>query len=59
MLMGPQNLPEHIQEVRERMAQAAAEAGRSAHSVTLLAVSKAQPAANGARGGGGRRARLR
>jgi PLP dependent protein len=43
MLMSPQNLPLHIREVRERMAQAAAGAGRSAQSVTLLAVSKAQP----------------
>jgi pyridoxal phosphate enzyme (YggS family) len=41
--MGPQNLPLHIQEVRERMARAASGAGRSAQSVTLLAVSKAQP----------------
>ena len=41
--MGPQNLPLHIREVRERMARAAAAAGRSAQSVTLLAVSKAQP----------------
>jgi pyridoxal phosphate enzyme (YggS family) len=41
--MGPQNLPVRLAEVRERMAQAAARAGRSAHSVTLLAVSKAQP----------------
>jgi PLP dependent protein len=43
MLMSPQNLPLHIREVRERMARAAAGAGRSAQSVTLLAVSKAQP----------------
>ena len=41
--MGPQNLPVRLAELRERMAQAAARAGRSAHSVTLLAVSKAQP----------------
>lgn len=41
--MGPQNLPLHIREVRERIAQAAAACGRSAQSVTLLAVSKAQP----------------
>ncbi len=41
--MGPQNLPLHIHQVRERIARAAAAAGRSAHSVTLLAVSKAQP----------------
>ncbi|HYL03058.1 MAG TPA: YggS family pyridoxal phosphate-dependent enzyme [Steroidobacteraceae bacterium] len=43
--MGPQNLPERVREVLGRMAQAAAAAGRSAQSVTLLAVSKAQPAA--------------
>jgi hypothetical protein len=41
--MGPQNLPLHIHEVRERIARAAQACGRSAHSVTLLAVSKAQP----------------
>ena len=41
--MGPQNLSLHIQEVRERIAAAATACGRSAHSVTLLAVSKAQP----------------
>ena len=43
--MSPQNLALRIGEVRERMAQAARAAGRSAHSVTLLAVSKAQPPA--------------
>jgi hypothetical protein len=41
--MSPQNLPAAIAEVRERIARAAAAAGRSADSVTLLAVSKAQP----------------
>jgi pyridoxal phosphate enzyme (YggS family) len=41
--MGPQNLPLRIQEVRERIARAAAAAGQSAQSVTLLAVGKAQP----------------
>jgi PLP dependent protein len=41
--MGPQNLPAALQAVRERMVQAAAAAGRSAQSVTLLAVGKAQP----------------
>ena len=41
--MSPQNLAERIGGVRARMAQAAARAGRSADSVTLLAVSKAQP----------------
>ena len=41
--MSPQNLALRIAEVRERMAQAARTAHRSAQSVTLLAVSKAQP----------------
>jgi pyridoxal phosphate enzyme (YggS family) len=41
--MGPQNLSLHIGEVRARIDRAAAACGRSAHSVTLLAVSKAQP----------------
>ena len=41
--MSPQNLPAAIAEVRARIARAAAAAGRSADSVTLLAVSKAQP----------------
>ena len=41
--MNPQNLPAVLLEVRTRMAQAAAAAGRSAQSVTLLAVGKAQP----------------
>ncbi len=41
--MGPQNLSLHIEEVRERVARAAVGCGRSARSVTLLAVSKAQP----------------
>jgi len=45
MLMGPQNLALQVQEVRERVARAVAAAGRSAHSVTLLAVGKAQPLA--------------
>jgi len=44
MLMGPQNLPQHVQAVRDRIAVAAEAAGRSVESVTLLAVSKAQPA---------------
>src|SRR3977135_3029957 len=43
MLMSPQNLPERIHAVQERVARAAAGAGRSAQSVTLLAVGKAQP----------------
>jgi pyridoxal phosphate enzyme (YggS family) len=41
--MNPQNLPAVLLEVRTRMAQAAAAAGRSAQSVTLLAVGKGQP----------------
>jgi hypothetical protein len=44
--MGPQNLAQRLHEVRERMARAAQAAGRSAQSVTLLAVSKAQPQAS-------------
>src|SRR5580658_2116330 len=43
MLMRPQNLPLRVQEVRDRVARAALSAGRSAQSVTLLAVGKAQP----------------
>jgi PLP dependent protein len=42
--MGPQNLALHIQEVRARMDKAASRCGRSARSVTLLAVAKGQPA---------------
>lgn len=42
MLLSPQNLPERIRELRERIAGAAAAAGRSAQSVTLLAAAKAQ-----------------
>ena len=41
--MDPQNLPAVLLETRARMARAAAAAGRSAQSVTLLAVGKAQP----------------
>jgi PLP dependent protein len=37
-------LPERLREVRDRMAAAAASAGRNVDSVTLLAVSKGQPA---------------
>src|ERR1700728_4877459 len=44
MLMSPQNLPENIRQVRSRIARAAQECGRNVDSVTLLAVSKAQPA---------------
>jgi len=42
--MSPQNLAATVGEVRGRIAQAAGAAGRSADSVTLLAVGKAQPA---------------
>jgi pyridoxal phosphate enzyme (YggS family) len=42
--MGPQNLAAALTSVRERIARAAQSAGRSAQSVTLLAVGKAQPA---------------
>jgi len=45
MLMGPQNLPENIRRVQERIKLAAAESARSVDSVTLLAVCKSQPAA--------------
>ena len=41
--MDPQNLPAVLLETRARMARAAAAAGRSAQSVTLLAAGKAQP----------------
>jgi PLP dependent protein len=41
--MGPQNLPLRIRELRERMARAAAAAGRSEQSVTLLAAAKGHP----------------
>jgi len=42
--MGPQNLPERVRIVRERIAAAAHSAGRTVDSITLLAISKAQPA---------------
>ncbi len=44
MLRVSQNLPERVRHLRERIAAAAARSGRTAASVTLLAVSKAQPA---------------
>jgi pyridoxal phosphate enzyme (YggS family) len=44
MLRSSQNLPERIDAVRARIAAAAASAGRNVDSVTLLAVSKGQPA---------------
>jgi PLP dependent protein len=42
--MNPQNLLERIRDTRTRMATAAARCGRSVDSITLLAVSKGQPA---------------
>jgi pyridoxal phosphate enzyme (YggS family) len=44
MLIGPQNLPEALQRVRERIGAAAGACARNVDSVTLLAVSKSQPA---------------
>lgn len=44
MLRVSQNLARRVQDLRERIAAAAASSGRSADSVTLLAVAKAQPA---------------
>jgi len=44
MLRSSQNLPDRINALRARVAAAAAGAGRNADSVTLLAVSKGQPA---------------
>jgi pyridoxal phosphate enzyme (YggS family) len=44
MLIGPQNLPENIGYVRDRIARVAAQCERSVDSVTLIAVSKGQPA---------------
>jgi pyridoxal phosphate enzyme (YggS family) len=43
MLRVPQILPEKLADVRSRMRRAAATAGRDVDSITLLAVSKAQP----------------
>jgi pyridoxal phosphate enzyme (YggS family) len=45
MLQGPQNFPERLAAVRARIAAAAAQAGRSVESVTLVAVTKGQPVA--------------
>jgi len=42
--MGPQNLLERLQAVRNRIAKAAAAAGRCVDSITLLGVTKGQPA---------------
>lgn len=43
MLIGPQNLPANVSDVRARIGAAAARAGRSVDSVTIVAASKAQP----------------
>jgi PLP dependent protein len=42
--MGPQNLPERLSEVRDRIEKAALGAGRRVDSITLLGVTKGQPA---------------
>lgn len=42
MLMGPQNLPERIDQVRNRIEKAALQAGRRVDSITLLGVTKGQ-----------------
>src|SRR3569833_508822 len=42
--MGPQNLPERLDQVRKRMETAARQAGRCVDSITLLGVTKGQPA---------------
>jgi PLP dependent protein len=44
MLMGPQNLPERLEEVRERIKKAAADAGRPVDCITLLGITKGQSA---------------
>ena len=44
MLMGPQNWPERLSEVRGRIGKAAAAAGRCVDCITLLGVTKGQPA---------------
>ena len=44
MIRASQNLPERVRSVRAEIAAAAASAGRSVSDITLLAVSKAQPA---------------
>ena len=41
--MSPQNFADNLARVHERMKQALTRAGRSAQSVTLLAIGKAQP----------------
>jgi pyridoxal phosphate enzyme (YggS family) len=42
--MGPQNLPERLDQVRKRIKTAAQQAGRCVDSITLLGVTKGQPA---------------
>jgi pyridoxal phosphate enzyme (YggS family) len=44
MLTLPQKLPDRLQRVRQRIADAAAAAGRDPSSITLIGVSKTQPA---------------
>ncbi len=44
MLIGPQNLPESIERVRQRIAAAATRYGRNVDCVTLVAVGKGHPA---------------
>jgi pyridoxal phosphate enzyme (YggS family) len=44
MLTGPQNLPENLRNVRNRIAAAASAAGREPASITLIGVGKSQPA---------------
>jgi hypothetical protein len=43
MIRGPQNLARNLEVVRERIARAAARAGRNADSITLVGASKSQP----------------
>jgi len=45
MLIGPQNLVRNLETVRERIARAAARAGRNADSITLVGATKSQPCA--------------
>jgi pyridoxal phosphate enzyme (YggS family) len=44
MLTGPHNLGSHLRDIRSRIEQAAAQAGRDPAGVTMVAVSKTQPA---------------
>jgi PLP dependent protein len=43
MVLGPQNLAESLRAVRARIALAAAQCGRNADSITIVAASKSQP----------------